>query len=471
MGEQVPMDTLREFVRAAWETDFEITNNGLPNPTEVWSKPDIKTGSLELRRITTRETIATKQFKKGIRSDFYELYWADLSGGSTLSQVKDWFVSLLFRNPFTQVPRAVFSAWILLWALTLLVLVSLVATSLPRNAMVWGVRLWDFPPLLWLTNWQAWLLVLLVVCFGAILGRFIVPYFGRVVRYTHARPVNIAARENIRKRGLALLSDLHQGDYDRIIIVGHSLGSILAYDLISYFWASRTASRTVVEKTPEFVALQRLERILRDAGPAPTKEALSKFDSARRDLCRALRLRKKGPSPTLDGRWLITDLITLGSPLGHAEFLLANSAADLKKRQLDRELPLAPPLREVLDPQIIAKAKRAGFPLDGDNSRLLCFPFGSKGQWQLHHAAPFAAVRWTNIYDPARMIFFGDVVSSPAALSFGPAINDVDLRRLRGQSWRFSHTRYWFLTRQVTKPPPHISVLRQALDLAGKQIF
>ena len=53
MGEQIPMDTIKGFVDAVWQKDDAITANGLPNPTEVWSKPDARTGSLELRRITT----------------------------------------------------------------------------------------------------------------------------------------------------------------------------------------------------------------------------------------------------------------------------------------------------------------------------------------------------------------------------------------------------------------------------------
>ena len=81
---------------------------------------------------------------------------------------------------------------------------------------------------------------------------FIVPYFGRVVRYTRAKPDNIAARKNIRERGLALLSELHEKEYERIIVVGHSLGSILAYDLISYFWAEHQAARIVINGTAEF---------------------------------------------------------------------------------------------------------------------------------------------------------------------------------------------------------------------------
>jgi hypothetical protein len=47
MGEQRPMDTIKAFVRAVWETDKVITANGLPHPTQVWSKPDVRTGSLD----------------------------------------------------------------------------------------------------------------------------------------------------------------------------------------------------------------------------------------------------------------------------------------------------------------------------------------------------------------------------------------------------------------------------------------
>jgi hypothetical protein len=107
MGEQRPMDTIKAFVRAVWETDEDITRNGLPNPTQVWSKPDERTGSLELRRITTRETITSPpEFPGGVRTDFYELYWADLTAGSTWNQFTAWVGGLLFR-PWNRVPRDV----------------------------------------------------------------------------------------------------------------------------------------------------------------------------------------------------------------------------------------------------------------------------------------------------------------------------------------------------------------------------
>ncbi len=41
---------------------------------------------------------------------------------------------------------------------------------------------------------------------GYVTNKLVVPYAGRVVRYTRATPENIAARKDIRERGLALLT-------------------------------------------------------------------------------------------------------------------------------------------------------------------------------------------------------------------------------------------------------------------------
>ena len=87
----------------------------------------------------------------------------------------------------------------------------------------------------------------------------------------------------------------------------------------------------------------------------------------------------------------------------------------------------------------------------------------------MHSAAPFAAVRWTNIYDPHRMIFQGDIISGPVAPVFGEGIRDINLKELRGQSFRFSHTLYW--AQPVGKrghPMKHIQALRKAINLVDK---
>jgi hypothetical protein len=472
IGEQIPMDTIRAFVRAAWETVTDLTANGLPNPAEVWSKPDVRTGSLELRRITTRQSIQTDTFARGVRSDFYELYWADLSAGSTLSQVEDWISGLLLRNPFTRVPADVLLAWIVLWVLALTVIVLAIVTALPDKVSIGSLNLWDCPLLNWLHGLPKWLLTVATAILGTLTHKFVVPYAGRVVRYTSAKPDNIAARESIRNRGLALLAELHAREYDRIIVVGHSLGSILAYDLISYFWARHPESHTVVEGTPEFDALRELERAIAGLGDSksPSPAAIAVYQDAQTKFARLLRLRPKPIGDAPDTRWLITDLVTLGSPLSHAEFLMANSKKDLCKRQQDREYPMSPPLREELDPINKTKAEQAGFPLDPRKPQLLAFPFGAHREWQLHHASPFAATRWTNIHDPSKLVICGDLISGPVSPVFGPAIDDVDLRAIRGQSWRFTHTRYWTVPKDImTRVPVHIAELRKALDLGGQR--
>jgi hypothetical protein len=473
MGEQMPMDTIKGFVRAVWETDAMVTANGLPNPAEVWSKPDVRTGSLELRRITTRQSIPTRTFSSGVRSDFYELYWADLSGGSTWSQVQDWIAGLLLRNPFSRVPYQVLPAWIILWIAALIVILLAIATALPITASIGSFRPWEYPPLKWLSGFQAWQLALATALLGAVTHWFVVPYFGRVARYTRAKPENIAARKDIRERGLALLVELHKGEYERIIIVGHSLGSIVAYELVSYFWASRPESHTVEEGRPEFAALRTLEQAsskLADKPPGTTNPALlDQFLDAQREFCRLLRLRPKSLDGRPDTRWLITDLVTLGSPLTHAQFLLAKSDKDLNSRKKEREFPTSPPVRELLDPPLVAKAQAAGFAIDPAKPQLSCFPLGPN-DWQLHHAAAFAAVRWTNIFDPARFVLCGDIISGAIAPVFGAGVIDVDLRKLRGQSGTFTHTQYWPTGNKMLPKatPQNVIALREALDLAGQ---
>jgi hypothetical protein len=271
--------------------------------------------------------------------------------------------------------------------------------------------------------------------------------FGRVVRYTRADPDNIAARAAVRERGLALLKALHKSeDYDRIIVVGHSLGTILAYDLVSYFWAQREAVGRIEETTAEFAALVAVNGAAATLEAAPTSAAaLSDYRVAQAQLRRLLADRPSAADADEDSRWLISDLVTIGSPLTHAEFLLAASAADLRSRQDERQVPTSPPFREVLNGKALALAKENGL-LDGEATACNLFAYPRKnepGFWQLHHAAPFAVVRWTNVFDPTQAIYRGDLISGPMVENFGTGILDIDLRQVRGQAKRFSHTRYW----------------------------
>ena len=465
MGEQRPMDTIKAFVKAVWETEEVITANKLPHPTQVWSKPDVRTGSLELRRITTRESIASASFPRGVRTDFYELYWADLTAGSTWDQFTGWVRGLLLR-PLSRVPPDVRLAWVVLWIAALAVVALAVLAAVPADS-------WRKIHADWLAEWH-WLLAFVAAAFGAWLHKIATATFGRVVRYTKADPSNIAARQAVRERGLKLLSALHEGThYKRIIIVSHSLGTMLAHDLLSYFWAQREAPRRIAETSPEFDALCELERAAAAVDrPNPTAAVLDEYYAAQRRLRVALAARPappaQNPQTSSDPRWLITDFVTLGSPLAHAEFLIAASAEDLAQRKFERELPESPPLREDLDPNVFRLAQATGkLPVGPDfkTSKLISFPPPSAPHvWELHHAAPFAVVRWINVYDTASLVFRGDIIGGPLANAFGPAIIDIDLKSLRGQSRSFTHTKYW----ELDGEPIHIDVLRTAVNLLDR---
>jgi hypothetical protein len=465
MGEQIPMDTIKDFVDAVWRKDDAITPCGLPHPTEVWSKPDVRTGSLELRRITTRESIASPpEFPAGVRTDFYELYWADLTAGATWDSLKAWVSDLLFR-PLSRVPPDVRPAWLVLWFGSLVVVALAVLAVLPPT-------LWKDTPLAALAGWQ-WL-VAAAIAITALVHRMGTSTFGRVVRYTRANPDNIAARAAVRDRGLKLLRALHDGPhYRRIIIVAHSLGTMLAHDLLSYFWAESDFARTVKEGTAEFAALCTLEHAAAQLEQAPSDPVrLKAYLVAQRELRRLLAGRPAPAAPNQrDPRWLISDLVTFGSPLTHAEFLVAADRADLEARKAARELPQSPPFREFLDPNVLKRAEATqAMPIanSADQTRLISYPMvNAPDTWMLHHAAPFAAVRWTNVYDPAALVFFGDVISGPLARVFGPGIIDINLKQLRGgrQSWTFTHTKYWALDEAS-----RIAACRQAVNLLDRPI-
>jgi hypothetical protein len=322
----------------------------------------------------------------------------------------------------------------------------------------------------WFADWH-WLLALAAVAFGTRLHTNATASFGRVIGYIKADPDSIAARRAIRERGLSLLADLHNSEYDRIILVGHGIGAVVAYDLISSFWSQRQAARTVREGTPEFDALCTLEAAAANVDRnKPDANALATYFRAQRSLRTAMAKRPVHRANE-DSRWLISDFVTVGSPLTHAEFLLADGKVDLRNRQRAKELPVSPPIRDDLDPFALARAsatKKLPLTSPESESKLIAFPLRGTGSgWQLDRSAPFAAVRWTNIYD-SLFIFFGDIVSGPVVPIFGPAIVDVDLKRLRGrQSWSFTHRRYW----QVDKDLKQIVALRAAVNLIDKPVI
>jgi hypothetical protein len=309
---------------------------------------------------------------------------------------------------------------------------------------------------------------------GWVMQSVVSPYLGDVARYVRADPRNIAMRRAIRERGLKLLNDLHaSGDYNRIIFVAHSLGTIIAYDLISLFWAMREQDLRISEGRNAFWKLRAVETAAYEL-----VEGTQAKQSAYRDAQRAFRLALRSGAVQSDEakrelppnqEWLISDLVTLGSPLTHAAFLLAHDEDDLKDKIKTWLFPTNPPQFQKIESEQQQKIDTGRDPpgrdVLGPAAGLFSY-FVADGQWAMHHAAPFAAVRWTNIYDPHQNIFQGDIISGPLASVFGRGIRDIDLKALRGQSQHFSHTLYWTLNAGGSNA--HIDALRKAIDLLDR---
>ncbi|PRY84805.1 hypothetical protein [Donghicola tyrosinivorans] len=458
MGEQIPMATLNSFVNSVWTLDPKLVSVSKPDPNTggtragnvSWAKPDPRNSSSELRRITT------EQDKNGNYTDFYEYYWAHMMQGTTWEHVQTWLRDLLFRIP----PKRVAHAWVLLWAVTLII----------GGLTLWG--LW--PKAEAPAPWVAWLSALGGMAVSAFVSTVLIKRFGDVARYVKALPPNVAKRHQIRQGGVDLLSRLiDSGDYERLVVVAHSLGAIVAYDILAQTYA-RYNKIGGTGPQPERDAL---EQMIREA----IKSGGLDLDAFQDQQARTFTEAREQCAP-----WIVSDFVTLGAPLTHAEFLRAESHEDLRARQRDRLLPTCPPTLEY----------------DG-TTKTHHFSFSNEEQRQPidrrtpHHAALFAYTRWTNLYSEEKYILTGDLVSGPVAEVFGLEFQDSEtdekgvLKGIRDiavlpkldaagnvdkdhRRSFISHNNYWAMDKGTEKapkpkkgpPPHHIEELRNALGIA-----
>jgi hypothetical protein len=503
MGEQIPMETLQEFVETVWVGDDSLIDQGRPDSATggprhenaVWSKPDRRNRSFELRRMTT-EAINSSHGS----TDFFEFYWAHLIYGTTWEQLKAWVIDLLWHSP-TRVPPRVRGAWILLWIISVIVALCMIAAFVPFATLRSCIFNNCVPEASNQTSFW-WLIVVpvLVGVFGAIAASlvniFLLKYFGDIARYVKATPLNVARRQEIREKGVQLLETLMgrevdgkpgKRQYDRIVVVAHSLGSIVAYDILTHCFARLNTASDLVEKTlkglqqPERA---KLESMIRSAADTTAKQAGTvkgledaptdfTVDAFQEQQARCLKELTEQGSP-----WIISDFVTLGSPLSHAEFLLAADLSDLRKAQERRILPTCPPTMEH-----DGKTKLRHFTFRYKDDAAAYDPLAYRVP---HHAALFAYTRWTNLHSPHWAILWGDIISGPLASQFGATnsngqvsgIRDLQVLPQRDELGKvvsgqrvpfFSHTRYWSFKVSPGLPAPHhIQVLRSALRLKDR---
>lgn len=416
IGEQEPGTTLRSFIDGLL-ADGETAQ---PRDPESWWKPDRTSRLFELRRVTIKAT-------EGLRrptTDVFELYWAHMIRDTTMGNVISWVRHLMLRR---RIPSRFRVAWVLIWLIVLAIAVLAVLRALGHlpgwvdavlgSALVAGVAL------------TAWRLV----------GRGLVIHsLGDAARYLAPRPGNIAHRQAIREAGIDLLDRLHDsGRYDRIVLVGHSLGSVIAYDLITHYWINsghRHARLSTVTDGPAITLNKAL-----------TIEPPATIEDAQELQFRAWKGVRRNGQP-----WLITDLVTMGSPLSMGAFLLASSDEEFERAQTERRLPRCPPHSE----------------LDKEGRTVATYDVsyrdrtGTDGRSMLvyNHGAPFAVTRWTNLHFAPRLL--RDPIGGPVRPQFGDWVRDVPLRAPTGRRFGL-HSQYW----RAAKSTDHLDELRDAVSL------
>lgn len=397
IGEQRPMDTIRGFVDALLPINPRFN-------LKFWSKPDTLLDSFELRRLRGAMEPPT---------DFFEFYWAYQAEGTRLMHVWQWTKRLMIRRP-GRVPAHLKPVWWLLVVLSVLVVGLFVFSG-------FGIR-------------SGWLITAGGSFAGAVVAAYmqylLLAYLGDAARYLSPTPTNIRLRQSIRSDGVKLLKALHEsGKYERIILVGHSLGSVIGYDLLRYVWSQYCDEYRPIDA--EQPALQAAE----DAGerlyPTQSSAALDAYQQCQTNLFKELK--------AASNKWLVTDFITAGSPLAHAAILMADDMNELQRKQAEREFPICPPVTEFIEGRLrysyVVREKR------GDTAIQFFKP---------HHAAHFAFTRWTNLYFPAAWGLFGDLIAGPLSGVFGPGIRDITVSSAAWggikQRTPWIHTCYWSAT-------------------------
>jgi hypothetical protein len=432
IGEQHPMETVRAFADAV-----------LPEPEQGGEKyfvrPDPLSESFELRKLQNRSQP---------RTHFFEYYWAYKVEGTKLSHIVSWLYQLLFRKP-RKVPRQMLTLWVVSWLLIALTLIAL------------GFDV--FGPLKQLTpQLPPFMVSIGSALLFSIFHLVFYLYIGDAARYLSPTPDNIKLRQAIRADGMQLLRKIYEsGEYERVIVVGHSLGSVVAYDILKYLWQEYNTDYRQPKASTQ-PALANLEKIGEDLRRGLNGVTIENYMQAQTDLWKEMR--------SLGNPWLTTDLITAGSPLTHAAMLLADDEDDLRARQRQRDLPTNPPEPEV---EKTKKEERRFY------SYLVWDGYGKKKDIKLravHHGGLFALTRWTNLYYPALWGIFGDLVGGPLVHWFGPGIRDIAVgsKSVLKDHTLLAHLAYWSKGK-IKSSNPNLSIsldeIIKALDLKNTNYF
>ncbi len=397
IGSPMPMDTLRNFV--AGVKNFLAKSDISECNTVIRSKPDKIALGFETRMLRLSKS------RRRPAVDFYEFYWAHNMKGNKFSDFSCW-ISGLLTTWVSAVPENLRFAWRLVWGIILCALLIFAGILFigPVHKMYSRIASFSFFTIILFTVF-AWL------------KRLFLNLAGDAGRYFTPKSSNIESRFEIRKKGIELLKSLHDcRKYDRIILVGHSLGSVIGYDLVRLLWSEVYDDFDKSKKTAQ-ASLKRvniLTRVLNDSKKV-NKKLVCDFQECQYSCLNEYR--------NLNLNWLITDFITIGSPLCNMDFL-SGSKIPFRTLLEEREYPCCPPLND--------EPKKAVYYVE--NIKLEDGYWGFK---TLHHAALFAVTRWTNIY------YKSDFIGGAVSPLFGNGVKDIPVESKIPKILLGGHTRYW----------------------------
>lgn len=472
MGEQRPLDMLKKFVRTALEPLGGKWEYYYSRPTEI-------TDSYEARRYIARRINGPGGSVEQYTTEIFEYHWSYMMTGNKLGDLFPATFRLMVRRP-SNVPPQLLGAWRLVWFLVLVAAAALgawftwrshipsaVSAVLGSAAVVAVVSL----------GWKA--------VSSVIAGSFV-----DVVRYLDTSPRSYEARRKIRGGMVDLLRRLHDvGDYGRIVVIAHSLGGFIAYDGMTSLWDELHGQHGDLQPVSggNQLPLQYLKPLEWSADlllklPLPRGVSEVQAKTPIKDPARPKRYEPSYPLGRFRHRqfalwrglrmqgnpWLITDFITVGTPMSFAHLLVTRpkpfnglrrepSAPAMFEDRIQRgELMRCPPRSESLPAEVATERTSVKYSSKRTSTVQV---LGSQSM--------FAVVRWTNLYFPVnRGALAGDWFGGPVGHLYGAGVEDIPVwgNRDGSRAWAVPHTRYFdFPDTDEYNSIAHY--VRQALDL------
>jgi pimeloyl-ACP methyl ester carboxylesterase len=251
MGQQVPYETISMLTECMVQQEAKA-NPFQPLPDVTVARVKIVPDAPPLAR--AEFSVKRKQPEEQIDVHVYEAYWASLTAGkATFRETLSFLVTAAFNGMTSRLRSITFKRWMFggfqdlpikpgTFIALLLALVSLLVALVPagyfatewKTFMAAGFSL----ATLFAHGWFALATLALLAVYTWVLRYVIIEYVGDVAVYVSSYKVSRfeETRNKIQETVGAVFRQVYQStseNYDSVVVVGHSLGSLIAYDALN----------------------------------------------------------------------------------------------------------------------------------------------------------------------------------------------------------------------------------------------